>query len=220
MHQITRGVSLLPVLPRHAINAYLVGDVLVDAGIRWAWAWLMRQLPGRRLAAHALTHPHPDHQGCSHAICAALGLPLWCGERDAAAMERGEVAGLLPGRPLNRLLTSLAAGPPHPVARQLREGDAVADFVVLETPGHTPGHLSLWRESDRTLILGDVLANQHPITGRVGLIEPLRQFTPDPAENRRSARRIAALEPRLVCFGHGPPLRDPARLAAFVASLG
>ena len=44
-------------------------------------------------------------------------------------------------------------------------------------------------------------------------------FTPDPAQNRDSARRLAALEPKLVLFGHGPPLRDPAALSAFAATL-
>jgi glyoxylase-like metal-dependent hydrolase (beta-lactamase superfamily II) len=110
-------------------------------------------------------------------------------------------------------------GPPHPVARALHEGDEVAGFVVLETPGHTRGHISFWRESDRVLILGDVLVNMNLITGITGLHEPLAFATPDPARNRESILRIAALEPSLVCFGHGPPLRDPRKLADFAASL-
>jgi glyoxylase-like metal-dependent hydrolase (beta-lactamase superfamily II) len=56
-------------------------------------------------------------------------------------------------------------------------------------------------------------------TGRPGLHEPPDVFTADPPRNRRSARRLAELRPRLSCFGHGPPLRDPGRLADFVASL-
>jgi hydroxyacylglutathione hydrolase len=44
-------------------------------------------------------------------------------------------------------------------------------------------------------------------------------FTPDPARNRQSARRLAALRPSLTCFGHGPPLRDPGKLADFVDRL-
>jgi hydroxyacylglutathione hydrolase len=134
-------------------------------------------------------------------------------------MERGDIAALLPRRPTNRLLAACFAGPAHPVARRLREGETVADFTVIETPGHTPGHLSLWRDSDRTLILGDVLTNEHPITRCTGLREPFARFTLDPRRNRLSARKIAALAPQLICFGHGPPLRDPARLRAFVAAL-
>jgi hydroxyacylglutathione hydrolase len=54
------------------------------------------------------------------------------------------------------LLAKMKMPPPHPVARRLREGDAVGDFVVLDVPGHSPGHIALWRASDRTLVVGDV----------------------------------------------------------------
>jgi hydroxyacylglutathione hydrolase len=57
------------------------------------------------------------------------------------------------------------------------------------------------------------------MTGIRGLHEPLAVLTPDPARNRASARRLAALRPALACFGHGPPLRDPDGLAKFVARL-
>jgi glyoxylase-like metal-dependent hydrolase (beta-lactamase superfamily II) len=101
----------------------------------------------------------------------------------------------------------------------LGEGDEVAGFAVLETPGHSPGHVAFWRESDRVLVLGDVLTNVNVASGRRGLHEPLAAFTPDPARNRDSARRLAALEPALVCFGHGPPLRNSGQLQEFVAGL-
>ena len=102
---------------------------------------------------------------------------------------------------------------------ELREGDEVAGFTVLDTPGHSVGHVSYWRESDRTLICGDVFTNMDTITGVPGLQEPKRFFTPDPARNRQSMRRLAELEPALVCFGHGRPLRDPAKLSALIARL-
>ncbi len=111
------------------------------------------------------------------------------------------------------------AGPAHPVTRRLHEGDDVGGFTVLETPGHSPGHVSFWREADRALVAGDVLFGRHRVTGRPGLHEPPGMFTPDPATNRESIRRLAALEPAIVCFGHGPPMRDPARLSAFAAAL-
>jgi hypothetical protein len=69
------------------------------------------------------------------------------------------------------------------------------------------------------LILGDVLANFSPPVGIRGLCEPPLLFSPDPAENRRSARRVAALEPAIVCFGHGPPLVGSPRFAEFVGRL-
>jgi glyoxylase-like metal-dependent hydrolase (beta-lactamase superfamily II) len=106
-------------------------------------------------------------------------------------------------------------GPPHPVARRLNEGDEVAGFAVLDVPGHSAGHVAYWRDSDRTLICGDVFTNIDTITGVPGLHAPKTFFTPDPERNRESMRRLAALEPKLVCFGHGRPLRDPEKLKRF-----
>jgi hydroxyacylglutathione hydrolase len=191
--------------------------VLVDAGTQLGHRRILRQLSGRRVGAHALTHAHPDHCGSSHAVCEALGVPLWCGARDAHVAEGarpapgvGRGAGLLNRMPLPH---------PHPVERRLEEGDEVVGFTVLDTPGHSPGHISLWRESDRTLVCGDVLFNLHPLTGRPGLREPPRRLTTDPARNRASARRLGALRPALVLFGHGPPLRDTERSAGFAGAL-
>jgi glyoxylase-like metal-dependent hydrolase (beta-lactamase superfamily II) len=64
-----------------------------------------------------------------------------------------------------------------------------------------------------------VLNGMNLLTAIPGLREPPRVFTPDPAQNRRSAKRLGALEPELVCFGHGPPLRDGAKFSAFCAAL-
>jgi hydroxyacylglutathione hydrolase len=217
--QIAQDVHLLDGFPPNAINVYLVGDVLVDAATRHAARRILRQLRGRRVTAHALTHAHPDHQGASHAVCETLAIPLWCGERDVHAMETGQVLAGQPGSPLNRLIAAAWPGPPHPVARALKEGDMVAGFAVLEVPGHSDGHVAYWREGDRTLICGDVFNNMNLLTGLPGLHEPPRIFTPDPALNRESMRRLAGLEPALVCFGHGPPLRDPVKLQAFTARL-
>jgi glyoxylase-like metal-dependent hydrolase (beta-lactamase superfamily II) len=200
-------------------NVYLMGDVLVDAGSRQSARRILRQVGGQGLRAHALTHVHPDHQGASHRVCTERGLPLWCGEADAPAMEDGQIARRQPDHFMNRFSERTWAGPPHPVARRLREGDEVGGFTVLEVPGHTAGHVAFWRELDRTLVLGDVLTNMSMYTGARGLHEPPRFFSQDPQRNRDAARRVAALEPELVCFGHGPPLRDPRRLGEFVATL-
>ena len=191
--------------------------MLVDAGTQLGHRRILRQLSGRRVGAHALTHAHPDHYGSSHAVCEALGVPLWCGARDAHVAE-----GARPAPGVGRgagLLNRMPLPPPHPVGRRLEEGDEVAGFTVLDTPGHSPGHISLWRESDRTLVCGDVFFNLHPLTGRPGLREPPRRLTTDPARNRASARRLGALRPALVLFGHGPPLRDTERFAGFAGAL-
>lgn len=220
MKQLAEGVHVLRGWPPNAINVYLVGDVLIDAGTRQAERRIIRQISDRTVTAHALTHAHPDHQGSSHAICERLKIPLWCGQADIPAMETpGGIKNPKGPRGLSFLQEHLMTGPPHPVARALTEGEEVAGFTVVDTPGHSRGHVSFWRESDRVLIVGDVLTNTNVITGIPGLHEPPEIFTPDPARNRSSAHRLAALEPALACFGHGPPLRDPRRLAEFVAAL-
>jgi hydroxyacylglutathione hydrolase len=218
--QIAEDVHLLAGFPPYAINVYLVSDVLVDAGSRHAAKRIFRQVRGRPVKTHVLTHAHADHQGSSHELCETLGIPLWCGELDAEAVEDGRIRERMPAHPINSLIAKVFPGPPHPVARRLNEGDVVAGFEVLDTPGHSAGHVSLWRASDRTLICGDVFNNMNVITGIPGLHEPPGFFSPDPQRNRESMRRLAELEPELVCFGHGAPMRDPAKLSSFTAALG
>ncbi len=219
MKHLADGVEQLGGLPPNAVNVYLAGGVLFDAGTRFDRGRIGRQIAGREVAAHALTHGHPDHQGSSRALCDALGLPLWCGAEEADAIESGRILALSPDNAISRFAARYAGGPACPVARRLVEGDEVGGFRALATPGHSPGHLAYWRESDRTLIAGDVLTNMNLFTGFPGLHEPPTFFTVDPARNRESARRLADLQPALVCFGHGPPLRDPARFADFIRRL-
>ncbi|MFA6576030.1 MAG: MBL fold metallo-hydrolase, partial [Nocardioides sp.] len=111
------------------VNCYLVGDVLVDAGTPGARRRLLRQLSGHRISAHAVTHAHPDHFGSSRAVCEAMGLPLWCGAKDAEAIETAIPVigpGLLP-----KLLAKMPPVPSYAVSRGLVEGDEVAGFQVL-----------------------------------------------------------------------------------------
>jgi glyoxylase-like metal-dependent hydrolase (beta-lactamase superfamily II) len=220
MRELASGVHQLSGWPRNSINVYVIEDVLLDAATRQGEKRIMRQIAGRKLSAHALTHAHPDHQGASHAICEKLKIPLWCGQGDVPAMETpGGIANSQAPGWLNYLQQRYWTGPPHPVSRALVEGDEVAGFTVLESPGHSPGQVAYWRESDRVLILGDVLNNINVRTGIPGLHEPPDVFTPDPPRNRQSARRLAELRPQLTCFGHGAPLRDPGKLAEFIARM-
>lgn len=221
MRQVAEEVWQLTGFPPHGINEYLIDDVLVDAGARFNRRQILRDLRGRKLSAHVLTHAHPDHQGASHDVCERFGVPLWVGEPDADAAERPElIRERQPDAAINRVFFRAFAGPGHPVDRRLGEGDEVAGFTVLDAPGHSRGHIALWRESDRTLIAGDVLNSQHPLLGFPrGLRLPLDVFTPDPEENRRSLKRLGELEPELVLVGHGPPVRDGRGFAEFCRGL-
>ena len=220
MRELAPALFQLRGFPPNGINVYLMGDVLVDAATRRAGRRILRQLKGRKVATHALTHAHPDHQGASHEVCTKLGIPFWVGERDADAAEDPRIIEERQADVrINRLANRFWTGPGHPVDRRLVEGDEVAGFTVLDVPGHSEGHVAFWRESDRVLVLGDVLNNMDVMTGRPGLREPKWFFTPDPARNRESIRKLAALEPALAVFGHGAPLRDPDALSEFAAGL-
>lgn len=211
MRELADGVWHLSGFPPNGFNVYVIGDVLVDAGLRCDKGRILKQIADRTINAHALTHAHLDHYGSSHAICETLEIPLWCGAADVEAVEAGKMVG-----PGGRMLPGAHR---HPVARALREGNEVAGFAVLDVPGHAPGHVAYWRESDRTLICGDVIWGVNPFSLTQRMMEPFPFGSPDPKRNRESARRLAALEPALVCFGHGGPLRDPAKFAAAVAKL-
>jgi hydroxyacylglutathione hydrolase len=218
LHELAPGLALARGGPGRTLNIYLLGDVVVDSGVRWSRRRLARQLAGRQLTAHVLTHAHFDHAGCSAWLCHTLDLPLWCGAGDAAAIASGRVDSH--GWTLvNRLQRTLAPVTAHPVTRVLREGEVVGGFEVLEVPGHSPGALAFWRQRDRVLVCGDVLANFGLHPSRPRLVLAPAALSSDYEANRRSARRLADLRPRLVCFGHGFAVTDPGRFAAAIHRL-
>jgi hydroxyacylglutathione hydrolase len=219
LHELAPGLHLARGGPGRTLNVYLLGDVVVDSGVRWSRRRLARQLAGRQLTAHVLTHAHFDHAGCSAWLCHTLGVPLWCGAGDAAAISSGRVD--THGSPwVNRLQRTLAPVAAHPVSRSLEEGDLVGGFEVLEVPGHSPGALAFWRGRDRVLVCGDVVANFGLHPARPRLVLAPAALSSDYQQNRRSAARLAGLRPRLACFGHGFAVTDPGRFAAAIDQLG
>jgi hydroxyacylglutathione hydrolase len=224
MYVIADGVWQLSLAPRDGINAYLIGDVLVDTGLKLSGGKIAGMLEGRTISAIALTHAHGDHAGAMKRLAVRFGVPVWCGAADRVATETGRLV-LSPAVKrfrLGGLLNAAAGFDGVTVARTLAEGDALtAGFVVLDTPGHSPGHVSFWREADRTLICGDVFFNIRVPAPIPGLRQPPDLLTPDPAKNRESERKLSALEPATVGFGHGPVLRDDAarKLSDFVRKL-
>lgn len=217
MPEIAQDVIQIPLLPRNGINAYIVDGFLIDAGIRSSSKKLLKAIDayGRhKIKAHVLTHAHADHQGSSAFICDTLQIPLWCGAGDVAAMESGAVTAEYdnPNHPVTRFQQRYWAGPKYPVAQALKEGDSVGSFRVLETPGHSPGHIALWREQDGVLIAGDVLVNMNLLTTVKGLHEPPPMFTRNIAQNQASIIKLAQLQPKIVYLGHGAPLTETQKL--------
>ena len=219
MKELAPGVHQLRGLIPNAINVYLVEDVLIDAATKLSAHRILRQIQDRPLALHALTHVHPDHQGASHAICEARGIPLACHADGVDAMEgRAPVQTSDPNNPVNKIIGAVWEGPPHEVSRVLSDGDDVAGFRVIHAPGHAPSEVIFFRESDRVAICGDVVNAMNLLTAIPGIREPPDAFSLDPERNRQSIQLLADLEPSLICAGHGPPSRDLAGLKKLAAS--
>jgi len=179
---------------------------------------------GTSPAAIIMTHGHFDHAGSLEALAERWDVAVYAHPLEFPYLN-GE-ASYPPADPLvgggaMALLSPLFPRSPVNVASRLKVLPPDHSIPVmpgwrwLHTPGHAPGHISLWRESDRTLIAGDAVVT----TGQESVYEvivqkpemhgPPRYFTPDWDEAGKSVRALAALEPDLVITGHGRPVRGP-----------
>jgi hydroxyacylglutathione hydrolase len=226
MREIAHGLFLLRGFPPAGFNVYLIRSeqetVLVDTSTRYARRRILRQTPDR-LDAIFISHAHRDHAGAMHAVATETGAPVWASLADADAIE-GKAPEPMPAQHKDHIVNRLAKGwwrDPHPVARRVSEGEQVGGFEVIAFPGHTPGQVGLWRESDRTVICADVMRSMNLYTGLPQLGEMPEIFTVDVAEARRSIRKLAALGASTICFGHGRPLTKSAadKINEFAAGL-
>ena len=218
MKEIAEDVFHIPLLPANSINCYVIDDILIDAGIRSSGAKILRAIKGKKITTHALTHAHADHQGSSKLLCNILNIPLWTSEPEKENAESGNVTDDYPNNKhlVARFQQKYWAGSGHKVSKILKEGDSVGSFRVIETPGHSRGHISFYREKDRVLIVGDTLVNMNLATTIPGLHQPPAIFTTDKKKNIDSIKKIVALKPKLLCFGHGPVLLDNGELGRFM----
>jgi hydroxyacylglutathione hydrolase len=219
--EIAPDIWQLRGFPPNFMNIYLAGDVLIDTATRHAAGRILRQLDGRELSLVALTHCHADHRGSAHEVCEKRGVPLACHEAEVDVMEgRRSMRDNMPELAFNRFLIRAQDGPSHKVDRVLHDGERVGDFTVIHAPGHSAGLVMFFRESDRVALIADVLFGINPITGLPGLHESPPMWTLDRDEARRSVQKLLGLQPSLVCFGHGPPLREPEKLERFASGDG
>lgn len=221
MIEIAKNVFQIPLMPRNSINCYVIDDILIDAGIRSSTNKILKAIRHKKITTHVLTHAHADHQGSSHAICEHLHIPLWTSEIEKSNAESGKVISEYPNarHVIARFQQKFWAGKGHQVSKTLKEGDRVGSFTVIDTPGHSRGHVSFFRAEDRVLIAGDALVNMNLLTTAVGLNLPPNLFTTDKAQAIKSFHKIQALDPRIICFGHGPVLYNQGQLERLIKKL-
>ncbi|QEC47139.1 MBL fold metallo-hydrolase [Baekduia soli] len=201
--------------PLRIMNVYLVRDgdgVLVfDAGIEeMAGGIRAAAAPLGGITRVVLGHAHADHRGAAP----GLGAPVLCHPDERADAEGdGGTAAFdlstldLAGRLLMARLLAKWDGGPVEIAGTVEEGDDVAGFRVVHLPGHAPGLIALWRESDRLALVSDCFYTLDPQTARKGPARvPHVAFNRDTDQARASMRKLAALAPAAAWAGHADPV--------------
>lgn len=141
-----------------------------------------------------VTHKHPDHAGSLAAVlAAATNAKVSAGEAEIAAIQS-----------------------PRPL-EAVTDGADVFGLQIVATPGHTPGHISVFDAGSHVLVTGDaVVGSGADVKG------PNPQYTEDMAKAHASAKKLAALDVDTILFGHGEPIKGGGRQALenFVKTLG
>jgi glyoxylase-like metal-dependent hydrolase (beta-lactamase superfamily II) len=209
------------------------GWVLVDAGL-YGWtgsiveAAARRFGPSSRPSAIVLTHGHFDHVGALPELAGRWDVPVYVHE-----LEMPYVTGRSSYPPPDPTVGGGAMAslswlyPRGPIELGGRARPLPADGSVpgmdgyrwIHTPGHSPGHVSFFRDDDKTLIAGDTFVTVRQesllaVTAQAPEMHgPPAYFTCDWKSAATSVRELAALEPRVAATGHGVPLAGPAMLA-------
>lgn len=199
--ELSSSLSLFPaktptLAPATHTNSYALGGrqvLLVEPATPYedeqrAWIDWARGLAsqGRELVAIVATHHHEDHVGGVDVLSRELGVPVWAHEATAARVSIR-------------------------VDRRLEEGEALdlagprdERWRVLHTPGHAPGHVCLFEERTRTVVVGDMVASVGTI-----LIAP---GDGDMGVYLEQLERLAALDASVALPAHGDPIDAPSAL--------
>jgi glyoxylase-like metal-dependent hydrolase (beta-lactamase superfamily II) len=232
LERFADGVWLLRGDFRGAMNVYFIeaegGVVQFDAGtkpMRKKTAATARELGG--LKRVVLGHAHADHRGTAP----YLDAPVFCHPDEVVDAEGDQAVSpyfdlsLLEVAPVRWIYPAMLKhwdGGPVKIAGTVSEGDEVAGFKVLHFPGHAPGLIGLWRESDRVALVSDVVylvdsARLKPLPhGEASVPHPA--FAWNHQEAKRSLRRLAELEPLVVGAGHERPMRGDGLRAVLEAA--
>lgn len=226
-----KGIVRVPVV---FVNAYLVdvepdepgrGWVLVDTGLPGLGAAIIARAAAARYGvrpprAIALTHGHFDHAGSAARLSNLWHVPIFAHE-----LELPYLTGLSdyppPDPTVGGALAMMSRTFPHgsiDLDGAVRPYDtdgtmaALPGWRAIHTPGHTAGHVSLFRESDGVMLAGDALATMNQeswistVTQERELRWPPAPLTTDWSAARQSVERLASLRPSAVAAGHGLPL--------------
>ncbi|MEO5601405.1 MAG: MBL fold metallo-hydrolase [Cyclobacteriaceae bacterium] len=215
------------------VNLYMIQDqstgawALVDAGLKWSAPKIKKMASelfgeGSRPAAIILTHGHFDHVGALATLIEEWNVPVY-----AHRLEVPYLTGQSPYPPADPtvgggLMAAMSwMYPKGPINVQdyihpLPENNSIPgfkDWKYIHTPGHAPGHISLFRESDRVLIAGDAFVTtkaesaMHLLGGVKHLSGPPKYFTCNWASAELSVIKLAALDPEVAATGHGQPMQ-------------
>jgi hydroxyacylglutathione hydrolase len=164
-----------------------------------------------------LGHGHTDHRG----VAPALSVPVLCHPDEVQDAEGSGgfrywpegLAGLpTPQRQIHRALHRFAwDGGPVKISGTVAEGDEVAGFKVIELPGHAPGQIGLWRESDRLALVSDTFYTLDMWGRDCEAKVPESTYNYDTEQARASIRKLAALEPAAAWAGHAKPVTGDVR---------
>ncbi len=195
-------------------NQYLIlepdGVTLVDTGLPGSEVLIFARMEdlGRQpqdLKRILITHADPDHAGAVRALKAGSGARVYAGAIEAEALRQGRMtrpiaARTLEGKFFNLLLPLFPMQPAEvdEIVRPGQELPVLGGLLVLETPGHTPGHVSYYAPKQNILFSGDsVEVRGNRLSAYQG------DSTWDKAAARRSFDQQMALEPAIICAGHG-----------------
>ena len=209
------------VVPNVVANPYVIldeaGITVIDAGLPRSEKKILAYIAGlgkqaRDIKQIVITHADLDHFGGLAALQAASGARTFASKIESEAIAVGKSSRQIKpaGFSLRRMLFALVSpffrATPFQIDEVLVEGDklpGLGGLVVVETPGHTPGHISLFAPSAGVLFCGDsMVSDQGKLQGsRPGI-------TWDESRARESERKQAALGAQIVCSGHGSVVMD------------
>jgi glyoxylase-like metal-dependent hydrolase (beta-lactamase superfamily II) len=215
------------------VNYYIIKDessgncALVDAGLKWssgAINKMVKEIVGEngRPSAIILTHGHFDHVGAVKQLAEQWSVPVY-----AHSLELPYLTGKSSYPPPDPSVGGGAMAamsflyPKGPIdisdyVEKLPDDNSIPGFPewkYLHTPGHTAGHISLYREQDKVLIAGDAFVTTKAesaicaLSGMSSISGPPKYFTPNWATAKMSVMKLAALDAEIVASGHGKPLQ-------------